>query len=335
MTQDPQETTIPFSDVLEALKDIDTPFPARMMYRFSDLEGKDLEALRDCWIEIPEQRRLAFMQDIEEMGMNDFLLDFGALCGHALADQDGRIRALAVRGLWEYEQPALVPEFLRLAAEDPHELVRAAAVSALGKYVFLGEIEDLRPEVLDEIVDTLIEMVNSSDTLEVRRRAVEALGFSSREEIAPILERAYYEPNRMWRMSALFAMGRSANSRWNEHVLEQLENDDDEIRFEAARASGELEIKAAAPILINLLDDPDREVRFAAIWSLSQIGGEDVAEALEAQYDQAEDEEEIELIDSAMDNLAFTEGMEEFTLLDLPEDDDDIIFDNFNAIDLN
>jgi HEAT repeat protein len=118
-------------------------------------------------------------------------------------------------------------------------------------------------------------------------------------------------------------------------VLEQLENDDDEIRFEAARASGELEIKAAAPILINLLDDPDREVRFAAIWSLSQIGGEDVAEALEAQYDQAEDEEEIELIDSAMDNLAFTEGMEEFTLLDLPEDDDDIIFDNFNAIDLN
>lgn len=324
MTQDPKETVIPFSEVLDALKDTGTAFPPRLMYRFSDLEGRDLEALRACWADIPAQRRLAFMEDIAEVGVDDFLLDFEAVCGHALTDPDGRIRALAVRGLWEYEQPALAPEFLRLMVDDPDELVRASAASALGKYVFLGEIEELREGVLDQIVDALIEIVNSRDTIEVRRRAVEALGFSSREEIASILERAYYEPNRLWRMSALFAMGRSANPRWNEHVLEQLESDDDEIRFEAARASGELEIKAAADTLIEMLDDPDREVRFAAIWSLSQIGGEDVAEALEALYDETEDEEEIELIDSAMDNLVFTEGMEDFVLLDLPDDDDDL-----------
>lgn len=332
MPQDPSESLIPFSEVLDALKDISTPFPPRLMYRFSDLEGKDLEALRACWTDIPGQRKLAFMEDIEEMGTTDYLLDFAAVCGHALEDTDGRVRALAVRGLWEYEHPARVPDFLRLMQEDPDELVRASSASALGKYVFLGEIEELRESVLDQIVDTLIEVINSSDTVEVRRRAVEALGFSSRKEVTPILERAYYEPNRLWRMSALFAMGRSANSRWNEHVLEQLESDDDEIRFEAVRASGELEIKAAAPYLIELLDDPDREVRLAAIWSLSQIGGEDVSEALEGLYEHAEDDEEIELIDSAIDNLIFTEGMQEFALLDLPEDDDDIILDNFNDI---
>jgi HEAT repeat protein len=72
------------------------------------------------------------------------------------------------------------------------------------------------------------------------------------------------------------------------------------------------------------LRDEDDEVRAAAIWSLSQIGGERVAEALEAMLERTQDEDETELIEDALDNLTFTEDMRHFALLDIPEDTIDI-----------
>jgi hypothetical protein len=40
-------------------------------------------------------------------------------------------------------------------------------------------------------------------------------------------------------------------------------------------------------------------------------------------YDETEDEEEIDLIEEALDNLAFTEEVEIFDLLDIEEDEED------------
>jgi len=93
------------------------------------------------------------------------------------------------------------------------------------------------------------------------------------------------------------------------------------IRLEAARAAGELEIKRAGPMLIEMLNDPDNDVRAAVIWSLSQIGGQGVAEALGDFMDENEDEEEVALLEEALDNLAFNEGFGSFDLFDFDEDD--------------
>ena len=100
-----------------------------------------------------------------------------------------------------------------------------------------------------------------------------------------------------------------------------LENDSNEIRYEAARAAGELELHESADRLIELLNDSESDVRLAAAWSLSQIGGEGVRDALEELYDETEDEEEADFIDQALENLLFTEDMEVFSLIDVPDDD--------------
>ena len=83
---------------------------------------------------------------------------------------------------------------------------------------------------------------------------------------------------------------------------------------EAARAAGELEIKQTAQQLIELLDDADNKVRSASIWALSQIGGEGVRQSLERLLEQAEDYEDIDLLEAALDNLAFTEDIELFPI---------------------
>ena len=60
----------------------------------------------------------------------------------------------------------------------------------------------------------------------------------------------------------------------------------------------------------------------AVIWSLSQIGGEDVRTYLENLLDQLEDDEQIAFLEEALDNLAFTEDLERFDLLAFDPDEE-------------
>jgi HEAT repeat protein len=107
-----------------------------------------------------------------------------------------------------------------------------------------------------------------------------SLGFSSREEIPPMIETAYYSGQNDWVASALYAMGRSADEVWVPLVLEMLENDNPDLRREAIRAAGDLEARQTVPRLVELLNDEDPDIHGAALWSLSQIGGEGVRDAL-------------------------------------------------------
>jgi HEAT repeat protein len=142
------------------------------------------------------------------------------------------------------------------------------------------------------------------------------------------------EEDKEWIASALFAMGRSANECWQDQVLAMLESNLPILRQEAARAAGELEIRDAVPLLIELLDDPDQNTRLASMWSLSQIGGEGVRDILEQLYEEADDDTEVDLLEASLDNLAFTEDSILMPFFDFPEDDEFDVGDADDVIDL-
>jgi HEAT repeat protein len=330
----PKSTIVPIKKIIEALLNVDVPFPPQLLYRLSDISPDDLELIKASWLKISLRRRQALVEDIEQLGENDPLLCFDAFCRFALSDEDPQVRQLAVRTLWDYEDRDLADRFVQLMDKDSSSDVRAAAASGLGKFVYLGEIEEIPEKKLHRIVDHLLKICKGSDTSLVRRRALESLGYSCRDEVPPLIENAYYSGNDEWLSSALFAMGRSANENWKTLVQTMIDNDSPPVRLEAVRAAGELELKLCTDQIIERLNDPDEDVRSAAIWSLSQIGGEGVQELLEELCEDTDDEEELEYLEAALDNLTFTQDFGQFTLLDvadLDEDeplDEDVIFDN-------
>jgi hypothetical protein len=90
------------------------------------------------------------------------------------------------------------------------------------------------------------------------------------------------------------------------------------------QSAGLLALKAARlPLLRMLESEEDAEVLTAVIWSLSQIGGEDVQIYLQTLLDQTEDEDLIEYLEDALDNLAFTEDLDRFDLMAFDPDDFD------------
>jgi hypothetical protein len=125
----------------------------------------------------------------------------------------------------------------------------------------------------------------------VQSRALESIAYSGELGVRQLIEDAYYSPDETRRLSALVAMGRSADVRWRRLARAELTNPDPAMRAAAAFACGELEARAALPDLLQLLLDRDQTVRLAAMFALSHIGGSQARSALQTIVEQGDDVE--------------------------------------------
>jgi HEAT repeat protein len=247
-----------------------------------------------------------------------------------LSDPDPDVRMLAIQGLWDYPDPALIDRLIDIAKSDPDQQVRSRAITGLGRYVYEGEMADydfdwgsletiLREDELPEesyrrVIAFLLDIAQDpSASLDARRFSIEALGFASEPEITNLVEQAYHDPHPDIKTSALFAMGRSGMVRWESYVLAELDSPDPRIQLEAVRAAGELFLDEAAPTLLRLArSDIDQNLRREAIWALGHTESPEAWELLDAiAQDPTEDEETRELAEAALDEYELFQELDE------------------------
>jgi HEAT repeat protein len=305
---------VDFAELIGALLDNSRPFPPKYLHAFSDISAEDLNLINIIWGKVDPKRRAALMADLEPLLEADTLLCFDALAQFTLSDPEASVRSHALGLLWETEDPLLIPILLGLLQHDPSNEVKAAAARAFGKFVQMGELEEIPANSLKEIEELLLDVLQNSEDPGIQSKALEALGYSSRKEVPVLINKAYQEKDTRRISSALYAMGRSLDRKWENQVLEMIDHHDEEVKIEAIRAAGELELVSARVTLIEIAADEneDWDVRMAAMWSLSQIGGEEARDALEDLLEKAEDEEEADIIEEALDNLSFTEDQHTF-----------------------
>src|SRR5215211_9522819 len=316
-------TPTSFQSVLDTLLSDRPDFPRRYLQEFSDLGPLELKTLLDVWPRLKPSRKLTLLEDLDALAETDTLVSFDELARALLTDPEPDVRTRAIRLLDEYEDPKVVPSYLDMLKNDPDVNVRVEAANALHLFVDLGELEEIPEDIYHQVEDALLASAASEDTVRVRRVALESLGYSSRLEVSTLIESAFHREDPAWQASSLVAMGRSADERWSDAVTRSLVHVDDRIRKAAVQAAGELSLQAARPILLKMLgEEEEPTILSAVIWSLSQIGGEDVRTYLENLLDQLEDDEQIAFLEEALDNLSFTEDLDRFDLLAFDPDDE-------------
>ncbi len=312
---------IPFSTILAALTDADRAFPERYVSRFSDLQPADLKALLQAWPQIPLKRKKTFLTNLVDRFEEDLLLSYEAIGGSILFDEDADVRVMALKLLDETIDARLIPTLIKLLETDPEAAVRARAATVLGQFVRMAELGDL-PEGRKALLEDVLFKAASDKQHLVARAALESLAYSSSAEVDDLITAAFNRPDPLWQATALFAAGRSSDNRWQEQILLGLLSEDMPVRLAAVQSAGDLELKSARKVLLEMLEDEaDDDVFQALIWALSQIGGEDVRTYLEALLAEAEGDEQIEFIEEALANLSFTEDMEGFDMLAIDPDD--------------
>jgi len=302
-----------FGDYLRQIADESQPLSIASLYRLSDITLENIELLEIAWPSVPFQRRREIVSHLVEMTEASFEVDCTAIFWIGLTDSDPEVRAAAIDGLWVTEDVKQIIPLLKMMLHDPVAEVRATAAGSLARFVLLSELDKIPTHHQIALKDTLSALraviTNPNEDIQVRRRAVEAIAYSSADDVPGIIHAAYNSPDEKMRASALCGMGRSADDRWKDIIIKSLESPNPEMRYEAARAAGELELRPAVSRLAELVDDPDREVQEVTIWALGQIGGKRASKLLQKCYEQG-DEELSEAAGEALEEMSMMRGVD-------------------------
>ena len=299
-----------FQELIETIADPSALLTDAPFHEASDPSPGELAEFVQVCDTLNEDRRCEVIAVMVQQAEENLELDFTAVFRQCLKDDDDRMVQLGVEGLWELEDRWLIAELVGLLRSERGPQVRATAAVALGKFPVLAQEGKLQPEDGELVYRVLMDFLEDDiEDLEVRRRCLEAVAPFNTEEVQDYIRWAYDGDEEDLRSSSIYAMGRTGEVEWLPTLLDELENPDPAVRYEAANACGELAHEDAAPQLVELLrEDDDSEVRMACIAALGKLGG---ALARRALIDCVRDG------DSAMSDAAHNE-LENLEFLDDP-----------------
>ncbi len=245
----------------------------------SHLDAAAVSSLERNWRALNSFKQTHLLGELQAAEANDARLDFNAMYGLALHDAEPIVRRTAIEAIVEDVGAVLLGDLLRLAANDPDSSVRAAASKALAPFALGAELGELAPDQTVALTQTLQAILQRADeALAVRQEALAALGYIGDTRVDEEIRRALKSPE--LRLSAIRAIGRTADASWR-GVLAKLSADaDPRVREEVARACGEMADQRFVTMATDLVEDPSLDVRTAAIAALGQIGGEEARDAL-------------------------------------------------------
>jgi HEAT repeat protein len=325
--QTEEEAAAQFERAVANLRDPDAAFTAETIYSLSDLAAARLEAFRSVWGDMSVERRRSLIKRLVESAEMNFELDFSAIIHPALDDADSVVRQAAIEGVLEDCPARIVERLMAIAGSDPFSAVRAGAARALGRHVLRGELGKLPPALTTRLQDGMLNLYRDlNEEPDVRRRALEAAANCTREGIEDLIREAYVADELPMRVSAVFAMGRTCDDVWLPEIMDELSSANPELRYEAARAAGELELKPTLRRLAELAYEDDIEIQEMAIWALGEIGGKAANQVLTNLAALAESTDDPELAAAVSDAqaAALLVGEDALPLFDFSgfEDDD-------------
>jgi HEAT repeat protein len=302
--------------VIEALLDTTQVFPARYLTFFSDISRPAMQALREAWPSVPVERKISLLSDLETFMEADSLLSFDEVAKFALDDEDPHVRSRAISLLWESDDSRFVEKLSEMLDHDPSELVQISAAAGLGRFVLMGELDEIPEKSFERALSSLRNKELKTPHKEIQQEILKSLAYTGSREINSQIQRAYEDPDPTWQLAAIIAMGRTADERWEMAVLDAMNSSIIAIQNEAVKAAGEIELESARLPLLEMLESgiADFELRLHVIWALAHIGGEDVKEALNNLLEEADDDEEISVIEMALEHLEFSEELPDLDL---------------------
>ena len=286
----------------------------------SDMAAPDIKNFRQVWKTIDPKRRREIIIRLNELASDSVELNFDNIFLNCLRDPDADVRSEAINGLWENEEPALIPLLIDLLNNDPEEKVQVTAAQALGRFALMAEINSIAPKYAIQVGQALLDVFNDGNkTVEVRRRALEAVSPLTTQQVKTAIKTAYESLDERLKIGAVYAMGKNCDTKWLPFLLKELKNSDAEIRYEAVTACGELGDEDIMQYLIPAANDEDIDVQLAVMQALGKIGGNEAKLYLQKHADEP-NEALRDAIETALNEISILDDMTALEIAPQPDE---------------
>ena len=298
---------MPLDTCLTELEDEDAPLSYSNLIELSDLVSAEMPQFIRSWNQVSSERRAQVVERLVELAEENARLDFAIVLKLALADDDYDVQEKAIAGMWEGEDRTVIPLLLNILQSDAPPPVRASAAAALGKYALLAQEDKILPKDAQSVQESLMRSLqDESNTLEVRRRALEAVSPFNTPRIHEYIRWAYGSGEQTLKGSSIYAMGKTQETAWLPAIIPELRSTQPSLRYEAVCACSELGEEDMVEHLIPLLEDDDTQVQMAAVSAMGNIGGTLAKRALRRCLRDA-DETLKEAVQEALDEMDIDE----------------------------
>jgi hypothetical protein len=218
-----------------------------------------------------------------------------------------------------------------LRRSDLSETLRSQAAIALGPVLDHTDTEGFGEDSQTILIAerTFHDIQASLQTLflradvpkDVRRRILEASVRAPQDWHPEAVREAYASPDEAWKLTAVFCM--SYIPGFDEQILEGLESENRDMRYEAVLAAGTWEVDGAWPHVVAIITSErnDKSLLLAAIDAVASIRPNDAAEIL-LDLSESDDDDIVEAVDEA---LAMAGGLSDADYEDEDEDDEEVI----------
>ena len=252
------------------------------------------------------------------------------------ADANDRVMAAELAGSITVINDELVEVLLSiLQGTSEAEEMRCMAAISLGPILELADTDGfddpedvpISEDTFHQIQESLYGMFKDvAAAKSVRRRVLEASIRAPQDWHRNAIRTAYSSDDEDWKLTAVFSM------RWvngfNSEILEALDNDNQDIHYEAVCAAGNWEVDAAWPHVLELVSSSETEkyLMLAAIDALATIRPLEAEEILL----ELTGSDDGDIADAAHEALSMARGLLGYEDDEYDGLDEDGEFDEFN-----
>src|SRR4029079_3079137 len=136
--------------------------PTVAYYGLSDLDNSSLQAFEPVWNKLSSEYKRKIITELAEASEDNFDFNYESLGYLALDDSDGGVRSAAIDLMWINESLSLMSRLVDLAENDASSELAARATSELGRFILLGEYEEIPETESVRVQDVVINLLNDA-----------------------------------------------------------------------------------------------------------------------------------------------------------------------------
>ena len=197
----------------------------------SSLSEGNIDQFNSAWASISIERKKEILDELTNLSEVDIKMDFSQIFLIGISDKNSLIREASVVGLWESNDRMIIKPLTALIRDDPSNPVRQAAAMTLATFTRRSQEGKLIHRDYQQIRESLLYAIeDESSDIDTKRRSIETIAHLGSSGIEDIIINAHKGYDSKLRQSAIYAMGRTSETRWIKLLIASLDDPDPAIR---------------------------------------------------------------------------------------------------------